>query len=246
LITITSSRDPFLNFTSIEITPAVFREMTQNFDLRNRYSSSTSSSHNIHSKTKTSLESLEYLFSHQTNSSNGMKIDKEGTQRVKGDREQMLGFHPSEGVAGGVVGVLGGDLFKGCQDEPERYAAILKIRTRRQSYSNDGPKSRQNPKWMASSQTTNRSNKLSSVKMDSKNRAIYKEQQPNSQSPPPLRKAKLIFLERVMYRTREMMKIGFVESQREEMKTEVQERYAKLKVGSLILFASLILKLTKT
>ncbi|KAJ3417255.1 hypothetical protein HDV05_005711 [Chytridiales sp. JEL 0842] len=173
VITLTSPSDLFLSFTSVEITPTVFRDLTRSLDLRSV------------GQTSAATGSLESVFGKTGKGESGRTV-----------REMKLGFHPEEGVVGGLVGVLGGDLFKGCVEQPERYAAVFKVR--------------------------------GSVKKEEVKKEAVVDGRVKYVAP-VLRKAKLVFLERVLYRTREVMKVRFEEMPKEHVKGEVQERYAKLK-----------------
>ncbi|KAI8854978.1 hypothetical protein BC829DRAFT_429012 [Chytridium lagenaria] len=105
------------------------------------------------------------------------------------DREKLLGFHRTEGVAGGVVGVIGEDLIHGYLADTDRYIVTLRL--------------------------------LDHQTPDPQN--------PSSINPPVLRKAKLEFMERVLYRTHRLLTVEFFETNREQLKAEVQDRYSRLK-----------------
>ncbi|KAJ3217207.1 hypothetical protein HDU67_008336 [Dinochytrium kinnereticum] len=100
-------------------------------------------------------------------------------------RLDVLGFHPSEGLAGGVIGILGKDFVEGCGREKERYGVVFSVEE-------------------------------SGGGMD-------------TGKPPPLRKGRLVFCETVLYRTRELVRLEFLECKREQLKAEVQDRYSRLK-----------------
>ncbi|KAJ3332510.1 hypothetical protein HDU76_014011 [Blyttiomyces sp. JEL0837] len=192
IITLTSPDDIFFNFTSAEITPETFLDMTRHMDLlpdgiNNTYSNNNSDT------LEDEIPLNNSPISKSLNQNEEYIDDVSGFQSIDRRRRRLrlgLGFRPNEGRAGGVVGVLGEDLIKGCEEEPERFSAVFK---------------------------------LGGVSDD------VGDERLNTMNPPLLRRGRLVFMERVVYRTRELIDVEFFEISRDQMKVEVQERYAKLK-----------------
>ncbi|KAI9344865.1 hypothetical protein BDR26DRAFT_932450 [Obelidium mucronatum] len=236
-IVIRTSDDVFLNFTSEEITPLVFHSITSRIQIESK------SPHEQHEKY------------HATQRRNTWRDEEAFEERRKG-RSAVFGFHPGEGLGGGVVGVLVNDFLKGVEDDPGRYGVLLRVRNRgylrdlesgARSGNNEGEKENMDVtglvsgfEWlMVDPVAGGRGTRAIGVKPpDPKdienvhkklNARIYELHGLTSRNPPELRKAKLVFTETVMYRKKEILEIAFHETAREEMQKEVREQYGRLK-----------------
>ncbi|KAI8609706.1 hypothetical protein BC830DRAFT_812649 [Chytriomyces sp. MP71] len=229
IITLTAPSDVFFNFTSKEITPAAFDAMTAELRLANDTSPPMKYSIAQHRAHEAAADRLE-------------------TRRS--ERSRILGFHPDEGEAGGVVGLLSRDLLGGVVNDPGRYKAVFKIHNRvakhmlQQSGEGQTEKAHESPvpdlygrEWTMTDRdgetlvaTGVRAKTLGG--QDIRTRLGMKVDAMHgltSRNPPQLRKALLIFTETVMFRTTELLRVDFVETDRESMQQEIRLRYDKLK-----------------
>ncbi|KAJ3238166.1 hypothetical protein HDU81_008313 [Chytriomyces hyalinus] len=229
IITITAAEDVFFTFTSKEITPAVFHSMT--------------SSLNLH----THIELPDRMHVQPR----GTELDSDRLEERQCERRKILGFLPTEGVAGGVVGVLADDLLQHCENEPDRYSAVFKIRNRavnhvlgqgdhssvkeaRRKLTNKGPSEIMRTWKMEDVDGT--AVTATGVTTSSKEETVADHLQMKfnhlhtltSRNPPQLRKAYLEFTETCMFRSRKLMIVEFSESRREVLQEEIRERYDKL------------------
>ncbi|KAJ3123698.1 hypothetical protein HK100_011521 [Physocladia obscura] len=237
-ITITTSDDVFFNFTSQEISRETFYKMT--------------------TKIHVNLETETYNKYH-TSKHEGRRQDSASFEKRKGERMEMFGFHPNEG-AGGVIGVIANDLLKNVENDPERYTVLFKVRNRTatilksisasgeiadaKKIQNDMDKENRFYKsgleWKVVDSDTGRT--TLTVGAQAPDREHIENTHENlkfrinelhgltSQNPPDRRKAKLIFRENVLFREREILEIEFVETAREQMQSEVRNRYERLKI----------------
>ncbi|TPX54527.1 hypothetical protein SeMB42_g00215 [Synchytrium endobioticum] len=112
-------------------------------------------------------------------------------------RTEILGFHPQDGVAGGVVGVLARDFLSGVGDEPQRYSAELRLEA------------------IDATPAPINYNK-------------YHESPPRPTAfhPKRNRHAKLIFHERVLFRTQEMLSLNLHEADPNTLAPVIQRKFA--------------------
>lgn len=198
IITINTNDDIFLNFASHDITPGTFRDMTGALELETLHHPSPGGY--LLEDSNISSTSNHIFHQHRGGDLSDKPRRRHQVRRdPRGERDEVLGFRSNEGVAGGLVGVLGRDLLEGTLRDPERFTCELKIENK-------------NP--ATSKGVLNQWDRLEG---------------PTSQNPPGLRRARLVFCENVMFRKRELVRIKFVETAKDEMKSEIQERYAKLK-----------------
>ncbi|TPX32299.1 hypothetical protein SmJEL517_g04558 [Synchytrium microbalum] len=116
----------------------------------------------------------------------------------KYSRTEILGFHPQDGIAGGVVGVLGGDFLAGVATEPQRYTAEIRLDAIAITSSpiHYDPKTRQSPT------------------------------RPTTSFPKRKRQAKLVFYEHVLFKTQEMMSIKLEETDPATLADSVGRKFA--------------------
>ncbi|KAJ3029346.1 UNVERIFIED_CONTAM: hypothetical protein HDU68_012412 [Siphonaria sp. JEL0065] len=116
IIIIHTPQDIFLNFTSQEITPSVFHTMTSKI--------------NISSNHDNNLTSTTPHLKYQASQAFGSRRDEKAYEERRKGRAAVFGFHPGEGLGGGVVGVLVDDFLKGVEDDPGRYRVCLRVKNR--------------------------------------------------------------------------------------------------------------------
>ncbi|KAJ3381760.1 hypothetical protein HDU84_004868 [Entophlyctis sp. JEL0112] len=233
-IKITSLDDLFLSFTSQEITREVFHAITTRIQLSIDMSE-------LHRKLNISK--------------NGSTVDSKREERLKGERMRIFGFLPNEGIAGGVVGVIANDLLKNVEDNPARYGVILKVRNLPNPDKPQHSSSAENETAMQQEAsfchksgrdwtivdvhsgritTTCGVQAPTAAELESTRRKVDSRIQQlhalTARNPPDLRKAKLVFTETVMNKTREILSIDFTETARENLQKEVRERYRRMKV----------------
>ncbi|KAJ3404885.1 hypothetical protein HDU80_002192 [Chytriomyces hyalinus] len=241
VITITAAEDVFFTFTSKEITPAVFHAMTSSLNLHHH------------------VEVIDRMHVQQQ----GTKLDVDRMEERQSERRKILGFHPTEGVAGGVVGVLADDLLQNCENEPDRYTAVFKIRNRvvnhvldqkdhssfkevRPKFINKGPSEIVRTWKMEEADGTAVTATGVTLSAKEENVADHLQMKFNhlhtltSRNPPQLRKAYLEFTETCMFRSRKLMIVEFSESRREVLQEEIRERYDKLQVDVFVFLVDAI------
>ncbi|ORY41231.1 hypothetical protein BCR33DRAFT_718891 [Rhizoclosmatium globosum] len=142
--------------------------------------------------------------------------EAEAEARRKG-RTDAFGFHPGEGVGGGVIGVLANDFLRGCEEDPGRYSVLLKIRnpppTRDINRGNESKKENLDGSVV-------RGETVTSGVLPPTSRQIDSLHGLTARNPPDLRRAKLVFSETVMYRRRDVLEIMFTETAREHVQVE--------------------------
>ena len=109
-VIVTDHKDIFFSYSSENITPGKFAQMTRHLDVH------------IDNPNKPGKEN--------GNKPGLLDLDTLMHRRIKPDyvmreRKHRLGYHPEDGI-GGVLGVVAGDMLAGVEEEPDRYLFTTK------------------------------------------------------------------------------------------------------------------------
>ncbi|KAJ3109901.1 hypothetical protein HDU96_007065, partial [Phlyctochytrium bullatum] len=339
IVTLTSTADILFNFSSVEITPDRFRKLTAQMTVQEIRASAgepggaggTATPSPVLSRSSPRVRARDGVATGSERGSSPTRRRESASRRSASslrasapvDRVRVLGFHPDEGLAGGVVGLLGRHLAEGCLEDAERYTATLvvepgpveeeaeenygegethkrrssraenssgggwgwKVKDRAKGMAGGRGQSPIGQRYMAATDEEGpvrvklrpyrsvpavrrgktggarahrrdlEESEGDEVEVDVSN-GVHKSSPRNGTScasadsetdgwardpfkqwkktigrsePPKLRRAVLVFTERVLFQTRTLVELEFKEGKREQLKAEVQDRFARIK-----------------
>ncbi|KAI8925280.1 hypothetical protein BC831DRAFT_276921 [Entophlyctis helioformis] len=235
-VVVTDREDVFFHYTSEDITPERFLQLTRHLNVYTEDGSRSSGRGNRGNSSSLVGDHGRVNPLRAASAGHEPRHPTFTSRNRQRAREARLGFHPDDGV-GGVIGVIAGDYLSGVEQEPERYTAILRIHppdeaALKQRHDNSALRASPTKPVPRPPATTGNSFRPPGGDLKATFSSAASGRNPPLEALtdiPKGLKARLTFMERVLYRTSHLMTLDLAETSRERLKAGIQEKYLFIK-----------------